>query len=473
MLSHLDEQYYKKIRSNLNDIGNDMYTLMERLYPIHRCITGEGIRQSLKIISEYIPIKIENIPTNTKVFDWTIPEEWNINDAYIMKSNGEKIVDIKKSNLHILQYSTSINKKIGFDELKEHIFTNKDQPDAIPYLTSYYNKNWGFCMEHNKFLKMSKEEYFVKIDSEHKNGSLTYGEFLIKGETDEEILISTYVCHPSICNDNLSGVVLSTLLAKILSDCNLHYSVRFLFIPETIGSIAWLYFNQDKVQKIKHGLVATCLGDSGISTYKKSRDGNSVIDKVVEQVLQESGEPFKILDFWPSGGADERQFSSPGFNIPVGSLMRTVYGTYGEYHTSADNLNFVNKESLANSFSKYFTVIHHLDNLEWTEIKRDQQSKKISKNNDPVFINLYPKCEPQLGKRGLYHIIGGITNQGKSYQKGGAFSWVLNFSDGFNSISDIEKRAKSSIEDELDFETLLEAANILKEKKLLVENISN
>ena len=294
----------------LRTIGNDMYELMERLYPITRSITGEGVRKTLKIFQDSIDLQIHEVPTGTKVFDWTVPEEWNIDDAYIMNKNGEKIVDFKKSNIHILQYSEKIEKKIGLEELKKHIFTLPEQPDTIPYRTSFYNKNWGFCMKHKEFLKLDDDEYAVNISSEHKDGSLTYGEFLIKGESTDEILISTYVCHPSLCNDNLSGPVLSLFLAKYFSKQKLHYSIRFLFIPETIGAITWLARNEDNVKNIKHGLVATCLGDSGNLTYKKTRDGDNIIDKIVEEVLIESGKPYKIMDFWPSG-SDERQYCCP------------------------------------------------------------------------------------------------------------------------------------------------------------------
>ena len=444
----------------LRTIGNDMYELMERLYPITRSITGKGVRKTLKIFQDSIDLQIHEVPTGTKVFDWTVPEEWNIDDAYIMNKNGEKIVDFKKSNIHILQYSEKIEKKIGLEELKKHIFTLPEQPATIPYRTSFYNKNWGFCMKHKEFLKLDDDEYAVNISSEHKDGSLTYGEFLIKGESTDEILISTYVCHPSLCNDNLSGPVLSLFLAKYFSKQKLHYSIRFLFIPETIGAITWLARNEDNVKNIKHGLVATCLGDSGNLTYKKTRDGDNIIDKIVEEVLIESGKPYKIMDFWPSG-SDERQYCSPGFNLPVGSLMRTPYDMFDEYHTSEDNLSFMNKESLRDSFLKYIAVIKKLEDYFLVDIpKRKIPENKNSANNNPVFKNLIPKCEPQLGKRRIYDEIGGIKKQDSLEQKK-AIQWILNLSDGKNSLRDIQARSG------LNYDILLDMSELLLKKQLL------
>ena len=453
----------KNILNNSLDlelIGNQMYDLMEELFPITRSITGKGVRKSLKILQNLINLKIHEIPTGFKVFDWTVPEEWNIDDAYIMNSKKEKIVDFNKSNIHVLQYSENIKKKITLDELKKHIFTLPDQPNSIPYVTSFYNKNWGFCMSHNEFLKLEDDDYFINIVSEHKNGSLTYGEFLIEGDSKEEILISTYVCHPSLCNDNLSGPVLTAFLAQYLSKVKMHYSIRFLFIPETIGAITWLALNENKIHNIVHGLVVTCVGDSGISTYKKSRDGNNVIDKVVEEVLIESGNPYKIMEFWPSG-SDERQYCSPAFNLPVGSLMRTPYDMFDEYHTSDDDLSFMNKECLADSLSKYLLVIEKLnDNFKNIKLEKNVLGKKVSTLNDPVYQNLCPKCEPQLGKRKIYEEIGGVKKQNLLKQKK-AIQWILNLSDGNHSLRNIQQRSG------LEYEILLDMAKLLENKKLL------
>lgn len=424
--------------SKTDKVGQEMYKLMAKLYPICRSITGNGVRQTLKIIQEYIPIKINEVATGTKVFDWTVPKEWNIKDAYIKNSKGEKIVDFKKSNLHILNYSTPIHKTVSFKELKKHLFTLPDFPDVIPYLTSYYKENWGFCLPHKQYQKLKDDNYEAFINSSLKNGFLNYGELYLKGKRKEEILLSCYICHPSLCNDNLSGIVLLTFLAKSIMNQQLEYSYRFLFIPETIGAITWLSRNEDKISNIKCGLVATCLGDPGKSTYKKSRDGHSVIDKITEKVLVDSKEPYEIIDFFPVG-SDERQFCSPAFNLPIGSLMRAPYGRFREYHTSADNLNFVQPKYLENSFVKYSLIIYILE-------------------NNRTYLNLNPKCEPQLGKRGLYSMIGG---QKKDNINELALLWVLNLSDGSNSLLDIAIRSG------MEFQEIKRAADALFNKDLL------
>ncbi len=433
---NLDE--FNKIRTDIDQTISEMFQLMTTLYPICRSITGNGVRQTLAEIKTHINLQVKEVATGTQVFDWTIPKEWNINDAYIADSKGRRIVDFKRSNLHVVSYSVQIQKKIQLDELKHHIHTLPDQPNTIPYLTSYYKEDWGFCMTHNDFLCMTDDEYEVVIDSTLKIGSLTYGEYVIPGKTSDEILISSYICHPSMCNDNLSGVVLATMLAKQLSKVPINYSLRFLFIPETIGAIAWLADNEKNISKIKHGLVATCLGDPGMSTYKKSKHGKAEIDRTVEFVLKNSGTKYKILDFFPTG-SDERQFCSPGFNLNVGSLMRTPYGKFTQYHTSEDNLEFVKGEFLADSYLKYLTSIFVLEN-----------NKK--------YINLNPKCEPHLGKRGLYRQIGG---QKTSNDIEIALFWLLSFSDGSCDLLDISEKSG------INFETLHEATIKLQENGLL------
>ena len=440
--------------------GDEMFQLMEKLYPICRSITGDGVRETLEIIKKEIPLKIHEVPTEKKVFDWTIPKEWNINDAYIIDPHGKKVVDFQKSNLHVLNYSIPIDQKISFSELKKHIHTIPEKPDLIPYVTSYYSENWGFCMTHNNFLKLKEGEYTVKIDSKLEEGSLTYGEFLISGKSEFEILLSCYVCHPSMCNDNLSGIVLLTQIAKHFKDLKNHYSIRFIFIPETIGAITWIHQNESNLSKIKHGLVATCLGDSGKFTYKKSRQGNAEIDKTVIKILEKSKVKFKTVDFFP-WGSDERQFCSPGFDLPIGSLMRSMYGTedFPEYHTSGDNLEYIKKESLEESFEKYLEIIKSLDknkpDINFRNIKR-----KISKNSK-LHKNLIQKCEPQLGKRGIYRILGGQNNNFEKRKNEFAIFWVLNLSDGTNSLEDIANRSN------LPLKLIENAANILIEKHLL------
>ena len=421
-----------------NDDINELYSFVKELFPICRSITGNGVRETLKKIQRYIPIEIHEVPTGTKVFDWIVPKEWNIVDAYVKNSKGERVVDFKKSNLHILQYSIPIHKKISLKDLKNHLYTMEEYPDWIPYKTSYYQENWGFCLSHNDYIKLQDDEYEVFIDSTLEDGSLTYAELLLKGELTDEILFSTYVCHPSMCNDNLTGISILTFLAKLLKNKELKNSYRFLFIPETIGAITWLSMNENNVQKIKAGLVATCLGDSGSITYKKSPIENSIIDRAVQKVLQDSKSDFKLMDFFPLG-SDERQFCSPGFDLPIGSLMRTIYGEFSEYHTSADDLEFINQQSLEDSFKKYVDVVNVLD-------------------NDETYIRLNPKCEPNLGKRGLYNLIGASKN---SKQSNESILWVLNQSNGNNSLLDI------SIKSNLEFIKIKKAAKSLAENGLI------
>ncbi len=418
--------------------GEEMHAFMENLYPICRSITGNGVRNTLAMIKENIPLTIYEIPSGTKVFDWTIPKEWNISDAFIKNPQGLKIVDFKKCNLQVLNYSFPISKKISLSELKEHLFTLPDHPEWIPYHTSYYAENWGFCLPHNQYTQLPGGIYEVAIDSTLTDGHLTYGELHLPGSSQEEVLFSCYVCHPSMCNDNLSGVVLLTWLAKLLLQQKLRYSYRFLFIPETIGAITWLARNEDKVKNIKHGLVATCVGDGGNFTYKKTRTGNAIVDKVVEKILKDSGKSHQIDHFFPTG-SDERQFCSPGFNLPIGSLMRTPYGRFPEYHTSADNFQLVKPECLAEALELYQEVVYVLE-------------------NNFKYINLNPKCEPQLGKRGLYSSIGAKRNSEISQM---ALLWILNLSDGDHSLLDIACTSGIS------FREIKKAVDLLEEKALV------
>jgi aminopeptidase-like protein len=421
-------------------VGAEIYRLIAELYPLCRSITGNGLRQTLDTIKEHIPLEIHATPSGTPVFDWTVPKEWNIGDAYVKNSRGEKIIDFKKSNLHVVNYSVPIKTKMTLAELKEHLFTLPQHPDWIPYRTSYYNETWGFCLSHRQFLELKDEIYEVCIDSSLEKGHLTYGEYFIKGEEADEVLISCHACHPSLCNDNLSGVALATFLAKYLSSLALRYSYRFLFIPATIGAITWLCLNEAQVSKIKHGLVATLVGDAGHSTYKKSRQGDAEIDQAVVHVLKHSGQDHEILDFIPYG-YDERQYCSPGFDLPVGCLMRTPHGQFPEYHTSADNLDFVKPKYLADSFFKCLAVLNILEN-----------NKK--------YLNRNPKCEPQLGKRGLYRVIGGQENA-KLHEL--AMLWVLNLSDGSHGLLDIAERAN------IEFDLIKNAAAALLKHGLLEE----
>jgi aminopeptidase-like protein len=416
---------------NPNNVGHEMYQLISELYPICRSITGNGFRETLHIIKKYIPLTIHEVPTGTEVFDWTVPKEWNIRDAYVKNARGERVIDFQKSNLHVLNYSVPVKAKMSLTELKKHLFTLPDHPDWIPYRTSYYKENWGFCMSHNVLMNLDEGEYEIFIDSTLENGSLTYGELYMPGSVEDEILISCHSCHPSLANDNLSGISLATLLAKRIGSGGHRYSYRFLFIPGTIGAITWLSKNEENVSKIKHGLVLSGLGDSGNISYKKSRRGNAQIDQVAYHVLKHSGDAFDILDFSPYG-YDERQYCSPGFNLPVGCLSRTPYRRYPEYHTSADNLGFVRPGSLGDSFDKVLAILSILE-------------------NNRTYKNMYPKCEPQLGKRGLYFSIG--SNEL-------ALLWVLNLSDGNETLLDIAERSG------LTFDLIKAAADTLFEHGL-------
>ena len=419
------------------DAGEEIFGLAARIFPICRSITGDGVRRTLREIGSHLAIKVHEVPTGTEVFDWTIPCEWNIRDAYIRNSAGDKIVDFAQSNLHVMSYSVPVRKRLSLAELKEHVHTLPEQPDLIPYRTSYYADDWAFCMAHRQLQALPEQAYEVVIDSSLKSGSLTYGEYLHRGETDEEFLLSAHICHPSLANDNCSGVALLTHLARRMVGLRTRYSYRFLFAPGTIGAIAWLAANEEQARRIKHGLVVSMVGDGGGPTYKKSRQGDAVIDRAMEHVLRHSGMAPVIEDFSPYG-YDERQYCSPGFNLPVGLFQRSKYGTVPEYHTSADNLAFIKAWRLLESYNVIVKTIGVIE-------------------NDAVYCNTTPKCEPQLGKRGLYRRVGGkdiaIQNM--------AMLWVLNFSDGAHSLLDIAERSK------LPFEIVLRAARLLESHGLL------
>ncbi|MCL4553177.1 MAG: DUF4910 domain-containing protein [Candidatus Marsarchaeota archaeon] len=425
----------------LQDMGLQMHRLASSLYPICRSITGDGVRESLRLLQSQIQLPIHEVPTGTRVFDWTVPREWNVRDAYVKNAHGEKVIDFKACNLHLVNYSIPVHTRLSLAELREHLFTLPDQPDLIPYRTSYYKEFWGFCLSHRALLNLEDGEYEVYIDSTLENGHLTYGEYSLAGAAEDEMLISCHCCHPSLCNDNLSGMVLATFLAKQLSSFKLRYSYRFLFIPGTIGSITWLALNESRASKIKHGLVVACVGDTGHPTYKRSRRGDAEIDRAVSHVLKHSGQDYEIVDFTPYG-YDERQYCSPGFNLPVGSLTRTPHGRFPEYHTSADNLDLIRPECLADSLSKYLAVVNVLE-------------------NNRVYVNTNPKCEPQLGKRGLYRAFGGVRDTSE-YEL--AMLWVLNMSDGEHSLLDISERAN------LSFELISDTARVLLEHDLLIES---
>jgi aminopeptidase-like protein len=421
--------------------GNEMHQLISEIFPFCRSITGNGVRQTLRRIQQDIPLHVHEVPSGTKVFDWTVPREWNVQDAYVRDSTGEKVIDFGRSNLHILHYSMPLRRTMPLSELKQHLFSIPEHPKWIPYRTSYYKENWGFCLPHEDLQQLKDDQYEVVIDSALSDGHLTYGEYFLPGDTSDEVLIYTHVCHPSMANDNLSGIALAVKLAATMTQAHHRYSYRFLFCPGTIGSITWLARNEKNLGNIKHGVVLTGLGDSGPVTYKRSRRGNAGIDQAMTHLLKYSGQKHAIIDFFPYG-YDERQFCSPGFNLPVGCLMRSPHGQYPEYHTSADNLDFVKPESLAQAYDLCLSLFDILE-------------------NNRIYRNTNPKCEPQLGRRGLYRTVAG---QQEKQSRELILLWVLNLSDGEHSLLDIAMRA------EVSFEEVRRAAEALGECGLLIES---
>ncbi len=420
-------------------IGRELHRFAADLYPICRSITGDGIRRTLALIGGRIPLQIHEVLSGTPVLDWTVPREWNIRDAYINGPDGTRILDFQKCNLHVLNYSTPVRATMPLRELKPHLFTIPEQPEWIPYRTSYYKEDWGFCLSHNQMLALKDGDYEVRIDSSLENGNLTYGECYLRGRSTDEVLISCHACHPSLANDNLSGLTVATLLAQSLSGRDLRYSYRFLFIPGTIGAITWLARNREAAGRVRHGLVLTCIGDSGPFHYKKSRRGNAEIDQAAAHVLRHSGEPSEVVEFTPYG-YDERQYCSPGFNLPVGCLMRSVWGSFPEYHTSADNLDFIRPMQLAGSLRVCAAILEVLE-------------------NNRRYRNLSPYGEPQLGRRNLYR---SPDSDGNGLEIP-ARLWVLNLSDGEHSLLDIAERSG------IPFSTIRDAAELLCQGGLLSE----
>jgi aminopeptidase-like protein len=418
--------------------GQRIYDLAARLFPICRSITGDGVRKTLSVLGEHVPLSVSEVPSGSQVFDWTVPREWNIRDAYIKDATGRRIVDFRQSNLHVMSYSVPVHTVLPLEELKQRIFTLPLTPDVTPYRTSYYKENWGFCMSARALEALPDGNYEVMIDSELKDGALTYAEHVHHGETDEEVLFSAHICHPSLANDNCSGLALLTELARSLAPIRTRYTYRFLFAPGTIGAITWLARNPDAVKRVRHGLVVSCVGDRGNPTYKRSRRGTAVVDRAMTHLLQHGCSRPNLHDFSPYG-YDERQFCSPGFDLPIGLFQRSLHGTFPEYHTSADNLDFITARDLGHSFHIMASAIDILE-------------------NDQRFLNKNPMCEPQLGRRGLYDAIGGRQD---TQTKTMAMLWVLNLSDGRSGLLDIAERSG------LPFRVIRDAAHLLEEHDLL------
>jgi aminopeptidase-like protein len=425
-------------RLDADALGLELHERIRRMFPICRSITGNGLRETLRSVAAEIELVVHEVPSGTRVFDWVVPKEWNIVDACVKDRTGKRVIDFAASNLHVVNYSIPMRTTLTLSDLQPHLHSIPEHPDWIPYKTSYYKPDWGFCLSHRQREQLADGEYQVEIDSSLEDGHLTLGECFLPGRESSEVLFSCHVCHPSLCNDNLSGLTIAVSLAKLLSQVPHRYSYRFLFLPGTIGAITWLALNEARIAEVTHGLVLACLGDRGAVTYKRSRRGRADIDAIVEHVLARSGSAYEIQDFTPYG-YDERQYCSPGFNLPVGVLSRTPYGRFAEYHTSADNLEFVSPQALADSLATLLAVVDVIE-------------------GNRTYTNAQPHCEPQLGRRGLYASMGG---HGDSRAMEEALLWVLNFSDGGHSLLKIAERSH------LPFDTIRRAAETLHQHELL------
>jgi aminopeptidase-like protein len=393
-------------------VGRALHDCAADLHPLCRSLTGEGLRETLRRLRRQIPLTLHEVPTGTPVFDWTVPKEWNIRDAWVKDARGERVIDFRRSNLHVVSYSVAVRQRLSLPELRSHLHTLPDRPDWIPYRASFYTETWGFCLSQRQLDALADGDYEVCIDASLEPGALTYGEYLVRGQSADEVLVSCHVCHPSLANDNLSGIAIAARLGQALSGLTLRHSYRFLFLPGTIGPITWLARNEEEVvPRVRHGLVLVCLGDAGRLTYKQSRKGDATIDRAAAHVLRHRG-GHEVEPFSPYGYG-ERQYCSPGFDLPVGRLSRTPHGRYPEYHTSADDLQFIRPDRLADSFDACLAVFEVLE-------------------HDRTYVNQNPKGEPQLGRRGLYREIGDDEM---------AILWVLNQSDGRHSLLDIAERS--------------------------------
>jgi aminopeptidase-like protein len=426
---------------DLQSLGVEMCEVIRELYPICRSITGDGLRRSLRILQRIAPLVLHEIPSGTQVFDWVVPREWNLRAARLVAPDGEVVADTERLSLHVLNYSAPFHGRVSREDLERHLYSIPDQPALVPYRTSYYRDDWGFCLAHERRTRLPAGDYDVVIDTTLADGSLTYGELVLPGERTDEVLVSAHCCHPSLANDNLSGMVLAATLARLLRGFAPRYTYRFLFIPGTIGSITWLALNEERARRIAHGLVVACVGDPGRLTYKRSRRGNAEIDRAVIQVLAHSGQDHDVRDFTPYG-YDERQYCSPGFDLAVGSLTRTPHGEYPEYHTSGDDLSLVKPDRVADSLRRYLEVFEVLE-------------------GNRTYLNLSPKCEPQLGKRGLYESVGGRSHAVASQM---AMLWVLNLSDGTRSLLDVVESSKLSFPAVRSAALALERAGLLRVK---------
>lgn len=415
----------------------------DRLWPLTRSLTGNGNRETLRILSEIIPLTIHEIPSGTVCYDWVVPPEWNPTKAWIKDSKGNVIVDVNDNNLHLLGYSQPYRGSLTFNELSTHLYTLPETPDRIPYVVSYYEPRWGFCISQNQFDALDRHEHYeVCIEATHDEaGSMTYGDYVLAGKTTEEVLISTYICHPSMANDQITGMLVAAFLYRELANIpDRHYTYRFVFAPETIGALAYLNTHgTDMKANTVAGFVLTCLGDAGNFTYKQTKQPNTLTNRATMQALNDFGVGYKSIPFSPRG-SDERQYASPGFNLPVGSLMRSMHGTFSEYHSSADNKSFISFRALTQSLYVYFRTMTYIE-------------------HNHRYINTHPYGEVQLGKRGLYPTLGRGNDKSEFVD---AMVWLLNYSDGKHDMLDIAALSG------LPMTLLIEAARTLQEHNLIV-----
>jgi aminopeptidase-like protein len=403
----------------MREIGASMLALIRELYPIGRSITGPGLRATVARLSQIAPLQVTEVPSGTQVFDWTVPDEWSVDEAFIESEGGNRVVDLQASNLHLIGYSRPVDAWMTLGELRSHLFSLPEHPDWIPYRTSYYAPNWGFCLADRVLKSLPDARYHAVIRSRLAPGSLTLAEHLHPGETDDEVLIFAHDCHPSLANDNLSGLAVAAYLAAFLQSRVTRYTYRFVFAPATIGSIAWLASNETSLHRIRHGLVLSLLGDRGPLHYKATRAGDRAIDRAAWHVLSTEFQGSRQLDFEP-WGYDERQFNSPGIDLGIGRITRTPNGEFPEYHTSGDNPDFLSADALGESWLACLKVLEALE-------------------CDRRYVNLQPKGEPQLGRRGLYRSMGGYQDVPERQL---ALLWMLNLSDGTNSTLDIASRSR-------------------------------
>jgi aminopeptidase-like protein len=397
--------------------GQSLHAFASELYPICRSITGAGVRKTLELIGRRIELSWQDVPSGTSVFDWEVPLEWNIERAFLRAPDGRRIADFDEHNLHILNYAEPVRTVMTLEELLPRLHTIPAHEDWIPYRTSYYRRQWGFCLRHRELQALAPGNYEVVIDSSLAQGSLTYAECLLPGRSRDEVLFFTHICHPSLANDNTSGMAIATALAAWVAEAPRRYTYRFVFAPGTIGSLCWLQRNQRRLSRVRHGLVLGLLGDPAPFTYKRSRRGNCDIDQLVEFALRSIDPLSRVIDFEPYG-YDERQLCSPGFNLPVGRLTRSVNDGYPQYHSSADDLTLMAADQLQQSLQACQRIVEVLE-------------------SNRRYINLSPHGEPRLGKRGLYGAVGGRSPA----ERERAMLWVLNQSDGSSSLLDIAQRS--------------------------------